>query len=88
MSEATLGVSATIRTLDTIAPGCAVVFADFAAELDAAFREQLLAYGLHPGQRLEVLHQLPMTVILCDHAELALEAPVAKMIGVCVPAGS
>lgn len=88
MSEPHIAVNAGIRPLDTVVPGCAVELADFGAELDAAFREQLLAYGLHPGQRLEVLQQLPMTVILCDHVELALEAPVARMIGVRLPAGS
>jgi hypothetical protein len=38
----------------------------------------LFAYGLALARRLEVLQQQPLTIVLCDHAELALEAAVAR----------
>jgi hypothetical protein len=34
---------------------------------------------------LKVLQQQPMTVVVCDHVELALEAPVARMMQVRTP---
>jgi hypothetical protein len=69
-------------TLDQVEPGRAVEFMGFAPGLDPAFRDQLLAYGVQPTHMLKVLQHAPMTVIVCDHVELALEAPVARMIEV------
>jgi hypothetical protein len=83
---ATGGASAVV-TLDRVDPGGLVELVAFADGLDAGFRDQLLAYGLQPRQKLRVLQQTPMTVILCDHVELALEGPVARMMEVR-PAGA
>ncbi len=74
------------QTLDRVEPGRTVEFAGFAEGLDAGFREQLLAYGVQPRQMLSVLQQAPMTVVVCDHVELALETSVARMIQVRTPA--
>ena len=51
-------------------------------EIDALQREQLTAYGLAPNQPLRVLQQRPMTVILAEEIELALEHEVTRHIWV------
>lgn len=63
-------------------PGFRVRLADFGEEIDPMQREQLLAYGLSGQQALTVLQQRPMTVVLCEHMELALEHAVAHHIWV------
>ena len=45
-------------------------------------REQLTAYGLAENRPLRVLQQKPMTVILAEEVELALEHSVARHIWV------
>jgi hypothetical protein len=75
-----------LQTLDRVVPGRTVEFDGFVEGLDAGFREQLLAYGVQPKQLLKVLQQAPMTVVVCDHVELALEASVARMMQVRTPA--
>ena len=42
-------------------------------EIDPLQREQLTAYGLAENRPLKVLQQRPMTVILAEEVELALE---------------
>jgi hypothetical protein len=76
-----------VTTLDRVEPGLTVELQGFAESLDGAFRDQLLAYGVQPQQRIRVLQQSPMTVIVCDHVELALEGQVARMMEVR-PAGT
>ena len=51
-------------------------------EIDAHQREQLTAYGLAEHRPLTVLQQKPMTVILADEVELALEHQIARHIWV------
>ena len=65
-----------------IAPGQTVLLAELGAEIDAAQREQLTAYGLAPQRPLTVIQHRPMTVILADEVELALEQGVARHIWV------
>ena len=62
--------------------GHRVRLAEFGEEIDPLQREQLFAYGLVAQQTLTVLQQRPMTVILCEHMELALEHGVAHHIWV------
>ncbi|MDR2092023.1 MAG: ferrous iron transport protein A [Azoarcus sp.] len=59
-----------------------VHLAEFGEEIDPLQREQLHAYGLYAPQTLTVLQQRPMTVVLCEHMELALEHAVAQHIWV------
>jgi Fe2+ transport system protein FeoA len=68
------------RTLDSVAPGRTVLLARVDESLATDFREQLAAYGFVPGRALEVIAQRPMTVVVCDHVELALEAAVARAL--------
>jgi Fe2+ transport system protein FeoA len=62
--------------------GQRVRLAELGEEIDPLQREQLLAYGLVAQQPLTVLQQRPMTVVLCEHMELALEHGVAHHIWV------
>lgn len=68
--------------LAIIASGSEVSLAEFDAALDPLQREQLLAYGLTLGCRLRILQQRPMTLILADEIELALEHGVARHLWV------
>ncbi|MDR3213860.1 MAG: ferrous iron transport protein A [Azoarcus sp.] len=62
--------------------GSRVRLSEFGEEIDPLQREQLHAYGLSAPQAITVLQQRPMTVVLCDHMELALEHVVAHHIWV------
>jgi len=68
--------------LTFIAPGTEVRLAALGEEIDALQREQLTAYGLAENRPLRVLQQKPMTVILAEEVELALEHSVARHIWV------
>ena len=65
-----------------IPPGEEVRLAGLGDEIDALQREQLTAYGLAENRPLRVLKQKPMTVILAEEVELALEHSVARHIWV------
>ena len=65
-----------------IPPGEEVRLAGLGDEIDALQREQLTAYGLTENRPLRVLQQKPMTVILAEEVELALEHSVARHIWV------
>jgi Fe2+ transport system protein FeoA len=68
--------------LHQIPPGSVVRFVAFDDAVDPALRERLLAYGLSPAQPLTVLQQAPLTIVVCDHTELAIEAQVARAMRV------
>ena len=65
-----------------ITPGTEVRLAALGDEIDPLQREQLTAYGLAENRPIRVLQQKPMTVILADEVELALEHAVARHIWV------
>ncbi len=73
--------------LTFIPVGQEVSLAGFGEEIDPLQREQLIAYGLDESRPLTVLQQRPMTVILADEVELALEHAVARHIWVEKEAG-
>lgn len=50
--------------------------------IDATQREQIIAYGLAPGRALTVLQQRPMTLVMVDEVELALEDSIARHVWV------
>jgi len=70
-----------------IPPGEEVRLAGLGDEIDALQREQLTAYGLAEQRPLVVLKHRPMTVILADEVELAVEHSVARHIWVIPCAG-
>ena len=74
------------RTLDLVDPGRTVLLVRIEESLAADFREQLAAYGIAAGRALEVVAQRPMTVVVCDHVELALETAIARALVVREPA--
>jgi len=65
-----------------IPPGTEIRLAALGDEIDPLQREQLTAYGLAENRPIRVLQQRPMTVILADEVELALEHAVARHIWV------
>jgi len=81
-------MSANLRTLDAVPPGCTVLLAGAHDALAPDFREQLAAYGFVPGRAIDVVAQRPMTVVVCDHVELALETSVARLLLVREPAAA
>lgn len=68
--------------LDFILPGEEVRLIELGHEIDPHQQEQLTAYGLSNNRPIKVLQQRPMTVILADEVELALEYAVARHIWV------
>jgi hypothetical protein len=50
--------------------------------LPPAQREQLHGYGLLPGRVLRVVQRTPLVVVQIEHAELAIETEVARVIQV------
>ncbi len=62
--------------------GSEVRLADLDEALEPLQREQLLAYGLTQGHTMRVLQQKPMTIVLFDHVEVALEHAIAKHLWV------
>lgn len=68
--------------LTLITPGSEVRLVDMDVTVDAHQREQLTAYGLAPSRPLRILQQQPMTVILAEEVELAIEHSVARHIWV------
>ena len=68
--------------LTGVPSGNRVRLAELGEEIDPLQREQLLSYGISAQQTLTVLQQRPMTIVLCEHMELALEHGVAHHIWV------
>lgn len=69
-------------TLDAVPQGATVRLAEPDPSLESSLREHLAAYGLVPGHLVTLLAQKPMTVVRCDHVELALEPVVARKLNV------
>ncbi len=62
--------------------GARVTVAGFGREISAIQLEQLMSYGLVEGHVVDVLAQRPVTVVLVEHTELALESAVAAAVRV------
>ena len=81
MDRAVLPVSSDVP-LTGAAPGAKVVVTRFVPGITARQLEQLTSYGLEEGRTIQVLRQRPVTVLLIDYTELALEDEVARAIHV------
>jgi Fe2+ transport system protein FeoA len=68
--------------LTFISPGEDVCLTAFGDQIDPVQREQLAAYGLTESRTIRVLQQRPMTIVVADEVELALEHAVASHIWV------
>ena len=71
--------------LSFVGMGTCVRIADLDDAIAAVQRQQLAAYGVSPERVVTVRQQRPMTVIVADEVELALEASVARHIWVESP---
>lgn len=74
-----------MTSLENVAVGLTVRLAEPDPLLESSFREHLAAYGLVPGHLVTVVAHKPMTIVLCDHVELAIEAAVAAKLRVDTP---
>ena len=68
--------------LSVLLPGAHAVVDGIDGGIDPAQQEQLLAYGVAPARAVRVLQQRPLTIVMIDEVELALEAGVARRIWV------
>jgi len=68
--------------LAVLLPGSAATVDTLDDAIDAAQCEQLIAYGLAPARPVRVMQQRPMTIVMIDEVELALESSVARHIWV------
>jgi Fe2+ transport system protein FeoA len=68
--------------LSFLLPGVQARVEDIDEAVSATQREQLVAYGLAPNRPLVVLQQRPMTIVMIDEVELALECSVARHVWV------
>jgi len=67
-------------TLRDFAPGSNLVVLGFDSALAPDLRGHLSAWGLIPGTPITLLAHYPVTRIVVEHAELALEDVVANAI--------
>jgi Fe2+ transport system protein FeoA len=68
--------------LSFLLPGVQACVEDIDEAVSPTKREQLVAYGLAPNRPLVVLQQRPMTIVMIDEVELALECSVARHVWV------
>lgn len=68
--------------LSFLLPGARATVDALDAAIDSHQREQLVAYGLAPDRLVVVLQQRPMTIVMIDEVELALEDSVARHVWV------
>ena len=68
--------------LSFLLPGAHAHVEDIGEDIESNQREQLVAYGLAPNRPVVVLQQKPMTIVMVDEVELALEGSVARHVWV------
>lgn len=61
--------------------GRMVRITDFGDETTRCSASSSTPYGLSAAHAVKVLQQTPMTVLLCEHVELAIEHAVARHLG-------
>lgn len=69
-----------------VRPGDTVEVGSFAPAMTGDQVALLRTYGIDVGRRVTIVQHRPMTVILVDHTEVALESELAALILVHVPA--
>lgn len=70
--------AAPARSLARAAPGSRVTI----ERVPGDHVEHLLAYGIAPGRRVDVLQTTPATIVRIEHTELALEPEIGRAIEV------
>ena len=66
--------------LSDLPPGSRSYISGFQSHLSPENKARLQAYGLTPGQEILVLQQSPVTIVLIEHLELALENEMARSV--------
>ena len=69
-----------MKSLREFAPGASLVVEGFDSTLTPEARGHLSAWGLMPGPMIELLSHQPVTRLMVEHAELALEDTIANGI--------
>lgn len=67
-------------SLADLSPGMTATIGGFDSQLSSNRRLDFIAYGLSPGNQVEVLQQSPVTIIKIDNTELAMEKELARHI--------
>ena len=67
-------------TLDITSVGSDASIAGFDEEMSTGHRELLRAYGIEPGRTVRIEQHSPVTVVVVDETEVALEADLARLI--------
>jgi Fe2+ transport system protein FeoA len=70
------------NTLFGVPPGVRAHVEGFLPQLPADQKARLQAYGLTPGQEVRVLQHNPVTIVVIEHLELALENEIARSVTV------
>ena len=71
---------ANMKALTDFAPGSDVIVQTIQATIAADERSHLLAWGIAPGTELRLITHRPVTRLLIEHAELAIERTIASQI--------
>ena len=79
MSSTHSASTSSLRSLVSLPEGARGVVVDVLAQSDLR-ADRLMALGVTPGARIEVLQTFPGIVFLCDQTELAVERDVAAAI--------
>lgn len=80
--EAPLSTSHGVVRLVEVHPGGRARVVGFSTELPEERRVRLQAYGLIPGEWLQVLQHSPVTIVQIENSELALEGDIARLVEV------
>ena len=67
-------------TLDLTTIGSSAAIAGFNEDMSTGHRELLRAYGIEPGRTVRIEQHSPVTVVVVDETEVALEADLARLI--------
>jgi len=69
-------------TLMDVPPGMKIKVLGFSPGIPKGRQAHLQSYGLTPGSLVQILQQVPITVVQVEHLELALEHALANKINV------
>ncbi len=72
--------------LTSVLPGREACVAGFSPGISPERKARLQAYGLVTGQVVRVVQHNPVTVVVIEHLELAMETDLARTVLVSVPA--
>jgi len=71
--------------LTSVLPGREACVAGFTPDISPERKARLQAYGLVAGQNVRVVQHNPVTVVVIEHLELAMETDLARSVLVSLP---